>query len=314
MPSFPKPKFSYNFDVEDQLKSLKKHKAKDSRLIPKKSKEGLLIATWNIANLGAQSRWAEHYQILAEIVSWFDVIAIQEINEDLSGIRNLESELPSYYNIIMSDKAGNNEHSAFIYDGRKVKLLEMVGEVGIPPASHRWIKIKGIKSKFTGFDRNPYLASFQWENFTFIPINVHLYFGKNSKKHRERRALEAYAIGRYADLKRKSKKAFSKNIIVLGDFNLPKVDKKDPIYQALTKRGLELPEHSTKVYSNINNDKEYDQIAFLPSIKSKIVTQGVFDFDNAIFEDLWKSNVADFKAYLRYYISDHRPLWMQLSL
>jgi hypothetical protein len=72
--------------------------------------------------------------------------------------------------------------------------------------------------------------------------------------------------------------------------------------------------HSTKVYSNITNDKMYDQIVFLPSIKSKIQKHGVFDYETKIFNDLWKSmSPLDFRAYLRYYISDHSPLWMQLE-
>jgi hypothetical protein len=57
--------------------------------------------------------------------------------------------------------------------------------------------------------------------------------------------------------------------------------------------------HSTKVYSNITNDKMYDQIAFLPFIKSKIQEHGVFDYDTKIFSDLWNSmSPLDFRAYL----------------
>ena len=81
----------------------------------------------------------------------------------------------------------------------------------------------------------------------------------------------------------KSKKSFSKNIITLGDFNLPKMSKSYIVYKTLLSKGLQLPTHSTKVYSNITNDKQYDQIAFLPSLKSKIENDGVFDFDTAIF-------------------------------
>ena len=93
------------------------------------------------------------------------------------------------------------------------------------------------------------------------------------------------------------------------------VDEKDPVYKALVQRGLQLPAHTTKVYSNISNDKTYDQIAFLPGMKSRIVTHGVFPFDNALFADLYKSKpAADFKSYVRYYISDHRPMWMELNI
>jgi endonuclease/exonuclease/phosphatase family metal-dependent hydrolase len=313
MPSFRKPKFVFPFTLADEINNLMLHKSK--RGIPDKSDTELLIASWNIANLGLQDRHSDHYELIAEIISWFDIIAIQEVNSNLEGLRNIESVLPSHYEVLFSDRGGNNERSAFIYDSRVIRQLELIGEVAIPPKDHKYIKIDGISEKFTGFDRNPYLASFQWNNFTFILITVHSFSGGTSKAHLNRRALEAYAISRYADLNRKSKYAFSKNIIALGDFNIPKVEKDDVVYKALLSRGLMLPDHSTKVYSNISNDKQFDQIAFLPSIKSKIITDGVFDFDTTIFSVLWENvSAKDFRAYLRYYISDHRPLWMQLKL
>ena len=311
MPAFPKPKFSYDFDLNEEINALLSHK--DKRGIPQKNDNSLLIATWNIANLGLQKRWDEHYQMISEIISWFDVIAVQEVHNNIEGIKNIESLLPSHYSLVFSDKGGNNERSAFLYDNRKIKLLELIGEVAIAPKDHRYIKIKGVTEKFTGFDRNPYLCSFQWNNFTFVLISVHSYFGSNKSHHMNRRALEAFAIARYADLGRKSKNSFSKNYITLGDFNIPKVDKGDMIYKALVSRGLKLPDHSSKIYSNINNDKQYDQIAFLPSLKSKIINDGIFDFDSAIFSDLWESSTKDFRSYLKYYISDHRPMWIQLE-
>ena len=311
MPSFPKPNFVYNFDLNQQFQFLNKHKTK--REIPDKQTDKLLISSWNIANLGPQKRWKEHYKIIAHIIDWFDVIAIQEVNVDLSGLLQIERELPANYELIFSDKAGNNERFAFIYDGNKVDLMELVGEVAIPPKDHRFIKLPGVDKKFTGFDRNPYVCSFQWKNEIFMLINVHSFFGSEAKSDVNRRALETYAISRYADLTGNSKYAFSKNIIALGDFNLPMVQKGDLIYKALLTRGLKLPKHSSKVYSNIANDKMYDQIAFLPSLKSKIQSNGTFDFDSAIFPDLWQDSKSKFKSYLKYYISDHRPIWMQLE-
>ena len=312
MPAFPKPTFVYNFDVDNEIQNLLNHKA--TRQIPDKSDDKLLIATWNIANLGLQKRWNEHYKIIAEIISWFDVIAIQETNDNLEGINNIELELPTYYDLIYSDKGGNNERSAFIYNSQKIGRLELVAEISIPPKDHKHIKIKGVNTKFTGFDRTPYLCSFGWNNHKLIFITVHSFFGSESKTDVERRSLEAYAISRYADLSKKSKYAFTQNIIAMGDFNIPKVEAGDQTYEALMKRGLKLPHHSTQIYSNINNDKQYDQIAFLPSLKSKITANGVFDFDGPIFPDLWQSSVPNFKKYLKYYISDHRPMWMELQL
>jgi hypothetical protein len=40
-----------------------------------------------------------------------------------------------------------------------------------------------------------------------------------------------------------------------------------------------------------------------------------FDFDNALFTDLWNpKNPAPFLAYIRYYVSDHRPVRAEFSL
>lgn len=312
MPAFPKPKFIYNFNVSDEIDKLVQHKT--LRGIPDKSDTKLLISSWNIANLGLQNRWEQHYQIISEIINWFDIIAIQEVNDNLKGLKEIEARLPSHYELVFSDKAGNNERFAFAYDSRKVNQLELVGEISVPPKDHKYIKLTDVQEKFTGFDRSPFLCSFQWRNSTLILINVHSYFGSENDKDLSRRALEAYAISRYADLRGKSKNAFSKNIIAMGDFNLPKVDKGDKIYKALLKRGLKLPKHSSKVYSNIKDDKQYDQIAFLPSIKSKIEANGIFDFDHVIFPDLWQESKSKFRSYLRYYISDHRPIWIQLDL
>lgn len=311
MPSFPKPTFVFPFDVPTELQHLRAHKV--VRKIPERQSDRLLIGSWNIANLGLQDRTSDHYELIAEIISWFDIVAIQEVNDNLEGLRAIESFLPSKYDFVFTDKGGNNERSCFAYDGSIKNQLELVGEIAVPPKDNKWIKIEGFTEKFTGFDRNPFLSSFQWRDSIILLITVHSFFGGTSKQDLERRALEAYAIGRYADLGRKSVNAFSKNIIALGDFNIPMIERGDVVYDALIKRGLQLPEHSTKVYSNITNDKMYDQIAFLPDIKNKIELQGVFDFDTKIFPELWQNDTPlNFRAYLRYYISDHRPLWLQL--
>lgn len=42
---------------------------------------------------------------------------------------------------------------------------------------------------------------------------------------------------------------------------------------------------------------------------------GVYDFDGALFRTLWEGRpLKDFLAYMRYYVSDHRPLWAEFSI
>ena len=270
MPSSPKPTFSFNYSTNTEINALRHYRDNQpGREIPAKSNNRLLIATWNIANLGLHKRNPRDHKILAEIISWFDIIALQEVNDNISGLRDILSNLPNTCNTLFSDKAGNDERMAFIYDSNKINLLEKVGEIAVPPKDKKYIKLKGVNRKFTGFDRNPYLASFQAGKFKFILVNVHLYFGEDKKADRDRRSLEAYATSRWADLRRDDKHAYAKDIIALGDFNLPKAEKGDPIYDALRKRGLRIPQHSTSIASNLKDDKHYDQIMFFPGQTKK---------------------------------------------
>jgi hypothetical protein len=39
-----------------------------------------------VANPGVQERRDKDYRLIAEIMSWFDVVAVQEVNDNLAGI------------------------------------------------------------------------------------------------------------------------------------------------------------------------------------------------------------------------------------
>ncbi|MCL4788223.1 MAG: endonuclease/exonuclease/phosphatase family protein [Verrucomicrobia bacterium] len=319
MPAFPKPTFDYSYNVQVEIKALRHWRdTKPGRAIPRKAADRLLLVTWNLANLGVQQRRDDDYRLIAEMLSWFDIAALQEVNENLAGLRKLMKFMPTRFSALFSDSAGNNERMVYLYDRKKVKLLELVGEIAVPPSDHQDIKLPGITQPFTGFDRNPYLAAFKAGSFTVLLVNVHLYFGKESEAASiERRCLETYAVARWADLNVKSKHAYATDIIALGDFNLPKADPADPVYKALTRRGLQLPPHSTEVGSAIASDSHYDQVAFFPSqTKQEFTGQcGVFDFDGAVFKTLWENRTpAQFRAYVRYYLSDHRPLWAEFRI
>lgn len=312
MVSFEKPNFSFPFTLSQEIEHLRANKA--HRGVPEKSSGRLLICTWNIANLGLHERTDDHYQMIAEVLSWFDIIALQEVHDDLTGLYQLEAHIGAEYDLIFSDRGGNDERSAYIFDASKVGRQPLIGELAIPPSEHRWIRLPGVSQKFVGFDRNPYIATFQFRNTIFMLLNAHLFFGSEAKEDMERRALEAFATGRYADLRRDDVHAFTENIIALGDFNIPKAEAGDPIFDALARRGLVVPEHSTRLGSSISTDAQYDQIAFFPSLKRSIKASGVFDYDRNIFPALWENGTrSDFEKYCRYYISDHRPMWMQVE-
>jgi hypothetical protein len=88
----------------------------------------------------------------------------------------------------------------------------------------------------------------------------------------------------------------------------------DRIFDALVALGLETPPHSSQIGSAIASDSHYEQIAFFPGTTKDRFNGAcnVFDFDGAVFQDLWQQRTAaQYQSYVRYHISDHRPLWAE---
>src|SRR4051794_11350808 len=114
MPPFPAPKFKYSYSAAAEIKALRTYRdTAEGQAIPAKAAGRLLVATWNIANLGVQDRLESDYRLLAEMISWFDLIAVQEVNDDLRGIFAIRDRLPANYELLFSDASGNQERQAF---------------------------------------------------------------------------------------------------------------------------------------------------------------------------------------------------------
>lgn len=304
------------------------------QVIPAKSrKDKLLLATFNIREFDSNDkkygpRTTESFYYLAEIISSFDIVALQEINEDLSGLRRLMKIIGYDYNYFITDitegRAGNKERMAYIYDQKKIRFNNLAGEIVLPSS---------IKSPSTQFSRTPYLVGFQAGWFKFNLCTVHIYFGANSGEAFERRVKEIEDISLFFE---KRSKREAENFILLGDFNIPKHTSK--AMEALLKGGFQIPESLQKLPgSNLKQDKFYDQIAFLEG-KNKIKfsgNAGVFDFYKTIykreekelyFEDfkiLMEKNgkpcteeifEKEFDTWRTFQMSDHLPLWVELDI
>lgn len=307
------PVFAYTLDTERQALL----STKILRNVPQKRPEKLLAATWNLTNFGLQKRTDDDLALMAEVISWFDLIAIQEVADNLTHLRKLMSYLPSDYSVILSDIGGNDERAGFLYDGNKLKRLELAAEVAVPPSDHRMIRMKTVSGAFTGFDRNPYVVAFRAGGIEFLAVSVHLYFGSHAYYDEDRRALEAYAVARWADQRYKASGAYSQKILVMGDFNLPILDDSSTVYKALKAKRLILPKHSTSMGSSLGGDKDYDQIAFhaggMKNYYSGI--SGVFDFDHTpFFKHAWDVSPDYFNSVVKYHIADHRPLWAEFNI
>lgn len=326
MRALARPSPAHAYDPAAEVAALRAHRDRpaidisDSRVIPGPSDGHVVVGSWNIANLGVHKRRPSDLAVIAEILSWFEILAVQEVADNLDDFLALTDFLPPYFGFVFSDRAGNDERAAYVYDTRRVSLGPKIGEVAIVDSDRKHIKLDGIDHEFTSFNRNPYLASFGVEDQWILLANCHLLYGKTGtaaekKLSLEQRQLEAYAIARWCDLRRDDKDVFTRNIIALGDFNLPHAEPGDPIYRALTKRGLTIPAHETRIPTNVSDRYDYDQITVVPHLGKQVVNMGVFDFDAVIFGDIYDPQKPGYwRRCAKYYISDHRPIWTQLAL
>ena len=305
----------FTYDLATQRQALLATKA--LRGIPPKANDRLLTATWNLTNFGVQQRSNDDLALIAEIISWFDLIAIQEIADSLTQLRQLMAHLPASYRVIISDIGGNDERAGFLYDSDKLTRLELAAEVAVPPSDRRYVRMKEVSGAFEGFDRNPYAVAYRAGALEFTAVCAHLFFGSNAYYDEDRRALEAYALARWADQRHKAAGAYSQNILVMGDLNLPIRDSSSNVYKALKAKRLILPKHSTSMGSNLSGDKEYDQVAFhAGGLKDAYQDHSaVFDFDRApFFSDAWQVGPDYFNTTVKYHIADHRPLWAEFEI
>ncbi|MEL6227824.1 MAG: hypothetical protein AAFR01_12515, partial [Pseudomonadota bacterium] len=107
---------------------------------PKSARDTLLIASWNIRDFGKSTfnpgpRLPETTYYIAEIMSAFDLIAVQEIGE-LDDFDDLIRLMGPNWEYIISDltegQSGNGERIAFVYDTNRVFTRNVVGEVVLP--------------------------------------------------------------------------------------------------------------------------------------------------------------------------------------
>lgn len=343
MPSFGEPTPPLNYSLATEKKAINSWFS--NRNVPGKEDGTLMLASWNIANLGEQKRKDKDLKLIAHLMSRFDLIAVQEIKDNLEHFSKITNHMDGNYDWIVNDTAGNKERLGFIYDSEKVTLGRLFAEIAVPEKDfikhdvvvsyekrHKKMVEVYFQHEFTPFDRNPYIGTFEAGNVSFTLVNVHLYFGgfKNAAHIEERakyarRVLEILMLSKWAVKRRKGKNTYDKDIILLGDMNVPRMDESEAAFRALKKSGLKPQDFYTKTGgSNLSGSKTYDQMAITEgSIKDKLINYDVFDFDAAVFVKKWnelveeygeKKSIPKFNNYVKFYISDHRPLWMQLDI
>ena len=157
MRSLTKPTPPYDYQAAVQVAALRNYRdSAPGRAIPPITPGTVLVATWNVANLGVHKRRQKDLGIIAEMISWYELIALQEIADNLDHLKAVVDRLPNHYDLVFSDKAGNAERSAYVYDTWRVTLGPKIGEIVIVESARDEITLPGISRRFRGFNRNPY--------------------------------------------------------------------------------------------------------------------------------------------------------------
>jgi len=304
--------FHGNLDADTAagLKELRK-RIDDAHIPPSVLDKSITIATWNIREFGRRKRRRESYHYIAEILNQFDLIAIVELRRNLSQLRKVMDILGPYWDVVYSDYTpdygGNWERFAYLFNKRAVTFTGLAAELDPPRKKNRITK--EYEAQFSWW-RSPFLASFRSGNFDFVVISAHIRWGDKNADRIKPLELLAQTI----DKRRRDSYGTDKDIILMGDFNIPAIG--DPLYEAITHKGLKMPEAlaKTDLGSNLKKDKRYDQILHYPS-ESKCFTDnaGVLDFYTGGIKKLYPNDTPDKKAFT-YELSDHLPLWIEVDV
>lgn len=308
--------------------------------VPKRTiNDTLLLATWNIREFDSPAygeRLNESFYYIAEVISYFDLVAVQEVREDLNALNKLRDILGLYWKYIVTDvtegSAGNRERMAFLYDSRKVNFGGLAGEVVIEPVK----KGKKVYEPTQQLARTPFICGFQAGWFKFMLCTVHILYG-SSVANDPARVKEIEGLTKFLARRAQQESAWSNNLILLGDFNI--FNPADITFKALTNAKFIVPDEIQKLPSNAERNKHYDQIAFMLHKKHlDLNNAGIFDFYKSVFRsddektyipemgDAYyktsngkkrseKSQKAYYRTYWRtYQLSDHLLMWVELKI
>ena len=298
---------------------------KDEGIPERKRSSRLLLATWNIREFqstkyGPRQREALYY--IAEIIDHFDIVAVQEVRDDLSSLEKVMDILGSSWDYLLTDvtlgRQGNAERMAFVYDTRKVRFGGLAGEIVVPPID---------KETPSGqYARTPFMVGFRTGWFKFTICTTHIYYGKSVAEDPQR-VREIQNLAKHLAESVADKYAWANNMILLGDFNIFK--KTDKTYKALTDQAFQIHPKLVGIGSNVDQSKIFDQIAFIaPDLKDKLVdcNAGVFNFYKYVYNEKdskeYESDVpktkagkpGKFKEWRTYQMSDHLPMWIELRV
>jgi endonuclease/exonuclease/phosphatase family metal-dependent hydrolase len=295
----------------------------------------LLLATWNIREFDSGAygdRIFEANFYIAEIISKFDIVAIQEVNRDLHGLKTVAHILGDDWKYIISDTTeggrGNDERIAYIYNSRKVQFGGLAGELVVPPKEERVPDPNnpGKKiTKYTSLDqlwRTPLIGGFSAGWAKFMLCNVHVKWGDSELSRKE----EIDNLARFLKQRSTDPTAWARKLILLGDFNISSVESET--YQMLKEADYVSPSSHANIKTTVGAKKsQYDRIFIKEREAGFEILQGgrvdmfknVFkDDEEDLYKDLMKkqdgSPAKRYSHWRTHQLSDHEPLWVEFRI
>lgn len=294
-----------SLEIAEGLKLLRQRIAA-ANIPSSKLDETLNIATWNVREFGKKRRSDAAIHYIAEIIGQFDLVGLVELRDNLGDLNRLLPILGPYWDAIYSDAipdpGGNRERICYLFDSRAVCFNGMAAEAS-PPRTKRGTEYIADDSWW----RSPYVATFKAGNYDFIAFTTHVRWGESDAA----RLKEIQGLANWVGAKAAEKSAEDRDIIVMGDFNIP--GRNDPMFAAITSTGLQIPNALTKdeFGSNLARDKRYDQILHLSRFPDTFTNAGgVVDFYASDHKPLFPALT---KEEFTYQMSDHLPLWIQIN-
>ena len=105
--------------------------------LPKSREDAVIIGSFNIRKLGGiKKRTDQSWNFLTKTLSQFDLIAVQEVMDDLSGLEHLCSLLGENYAMIVSDitgakpgSAGSAERLGYLFNWKKIQRTALASDI-----------------------------------------------------------------------------------------------------------------------------------------------------------------------------------------
>lgn len=103
--------------------------------LPERRTKSVVIGTFNIRKLGAvKKRSKQSWDLLIKTISSFDLIAVQEVMDDLSGLEHIREKLG--YGMVISDvtgvkpgSSGNAERLGFLFNPKRVEHTALASDI-----------------------------------------------------------------------------------------------------------------------------------------------------------------------------------------